>query len=248
MSSPPLIGITSNLFPPAERRFYKGKALEYGEQSLATCVARAGGIPVMLFRGEGGPQDQERLAAQVIERMQGLVLSAGSDVAPESYGQAPLRPEWAGEIHRDRWEIALYHAAIEAGIPVLGVCRGCQLLNVAEGGTLWQDVVSEQGCDVHRSQELYCQLGHTIQVVDGTVVATLFDEEEPRVNSVHHQSLRELGQGLAVSALSPDGVVEAVEREGAPWVVGIQWHPEWMPEAPSSLRLLDLFVQRALGS
>lgn len=247
MASSPLIGISSNLFPPAERRFYKGKALEYGERSLAHCVVRAGGIPVMLYRQGAPGATVEASAAAVVSQIGGLVLSAGSDVAPESYGESPVRPEWAGEADRDRWEIALYHASVEAGVPVLGVCRGCQMLNVAEGGSLWQDVVSEQGGDVHRSQDLYCQLTHPLRLVEGTWLATVFEGEELRVNSVHHQSLREVGDKLEVVALSEDGVVEAVVREGSPWVCGIQWHPEWMPDAASTQRIVSRFISEARG-
>ena len=239
-----LIGISPNRFPPEDRHFYKGKELEYGDGAIAGCVRRAGALAVLLYRSESTGDEMRAYATRLMERMDGLVLTGGADIAPAQYSEDTVDPRWAGDPIRDAWELALYHAAIGLQRPVLGICRGAQLINVAEGGTLWQDLLTLRGdCLVHRSQELYCTLSHPITVEDDSVVSRIFDTKTPMVNSVHHQAVREVGSTLRVTASAEDGVIEAVEREGSPWVVGTQWHPEWMPGSDSQIRLFNLFLE-----
>lgn len=244
MSKQPLIGVSPNAFPAEDRRFYKNKALEYGDASIAHAVRRAGGLPLMLYRA--GAESAEELAAQsdaMMERVDGLVLTGGADVSPGMYGEEVLNPAWAGDPDRDRWEIALYRAALAHAKPVLGVCRGAQLINVAEGGSLWQDLATmREGSKIHRSQELYDSLSHDITLVPDTELAELFGDDSHHVNSVHHQGLNAIPASLRVIAHSPDGIPEAVEREGAPWVLGVQWHPEWMQDQPAQRRIFERLV------
>lgn len=248
MAGAPLIGITPNRFPARDRAVYAGKALEYSDVAMAEAVVRAGGVPVLLVRGAA------EAAAELVDRaeagvgaVQGLLLAGGADVAPQSYGQRPLDPAWAGEAERDRWELALYRVALAAGRPVLGVCRGLQLLNVAEGGTLWQDLPSQRDtarCQ-HRCQARYDRLEHPIEIEAGSELRALLGSAAASVSSVHHQGIDELGLALRAVARAPDGLVEAARREGSPWVFGVQWHPEWMPEDAGQARIFARFVEQA---
>jgi putative glutamine amidotransferase len=146
-----------------------------------------------------------------------------------------LKPEWEGDEIRDRYEIDLVHRFLDAQKPVLGICRGVQVLNVAFGGTLWQDQ-REQGATkrVHRSQELYDRNLHEVDIVEGSGLAALYERRERvLVNSIHHQAIKDVGSGLVVEARSgDDGIVEAVRLADhgdgvAPYAFGVQWHPEF---------------------
>lgn len=225
----PLIAISPNAFPAEDRRFYKNKALEYGEQSMAEAVRIAGGLPMLAYRAGASAGDLAHLAEAVMARAQALVLSGGADISPAMYGEQLADPRWAGDPDRDRWELALYRAAIHMRRPVLGVCRGVQLINVAEGGTLWQDLrTMRPGSLQHRCQERYDDLAHDLSIEPGSVVAELFGDEDHHVNSVHHQGLKDLAPRLVPLAWAPDGAIEAVRLDDELPVLGVQWHPEWM--------------------
>lgn len=242
----PIIAVSPNAFPAIDRHFYKFKPLEYGEGSMAEVVQASDGVPLMAYRA--GLEEEGALRAHADEVMghcHGLLLTGGTDISPGLYGEVAEDEAWAGDPIRDRWEIALYKAAIALKRPVLGVCRGMQLLNVAEGGSLWQDLVTgREGTEEHRSQDLYDALSHGLRVTEGSLVSELFEGETLEVNSVHHQGIKRLGGGLEALAWAPDGVVEAVARTGAPWVVGVQWHPEWLRDV-AARRLFDAFVSEA---
>lgn len=248
MPSDPLIGVTPNALPAEDRRLYRNKPLEYGEAWLAHAVRRASGLPILLYRAEAEADDE--LASQagaLVDRVDGLLFSGGADVSPTSYGGDASTA--TGEEHplRDRWELALYRAAVARGRPVLGVCRGTQLINVAEGGTLWPELHDREASEqTHRSQQAYESLQHELILDDpeGELDA-VFEGEPLRVNSVHHQGVRELGAALRPVARAPDGLVEAVRRHGRPWVLGVQWHPEWMWERVGQQRLFQRLVQEA---
>ena len=246
MSSAPFIAISPNYLPAQDRRLYKGKPLEYGEVSLAAAVAAAGGLPIMVYRADQTGPALEAWVEAIIARVDGLVLSGGEDIAPTHYGEAPRDPAWAGNPERDALELALYRAAVAAGKPVLGVCRGAQLIGVAEGGGLWQDLPTMRADSlVHRSQELYDELAHGLEIdVDAGFLASLFDGEAATVNSVHHQGLRDQPGSLRVLARAPDGLAESFVRDDA-WVLAVQWHPEWMQSRPSQRRLFEAFVGAA---
>ncbi|MFX4292684.1 gamma-glutamyl-gamma-aminobutyrate hydrolase family protein [Streptomyces bohaiensis] len=176
-------------------------------------VRAAGGLPVLL------PPDDEADAAELLRRLDGLVVAGGPDVAPERYGAA-RHPRCGPSAHaRDAGELALIRAALAEGVPVLGVCRGMQLLNVALGGTLVQHVEGHGG-----------QPGvfgrHPVRPVAGTRLAGVLGTGELPVPTYHHQAVDRVGDGLVVSAFAGDSLVEAVERPDGPLVLGVQWHPE----------------------
>lgn len=244
MQRAPLIAVSPNYLPAEDRRLYKGKPLEYGEAHLAASIAAAGGLPTLLYRAELEGEALAEHAAALVDRIDGLVLSGGEDISPTTYGQFARDPAWAGNPARDAFELALYRAAVAAHKPVLGVCRGAQLIGVAEGGSLWQDLPSMRGGPItHRSQELYDSLGHDLEI-DAAFLAALFDGEAVAVNSVHHQALDAEPASLRVIARAPDGVAESYVRPDA-WVLAVQWHPEWMQARPSQRRLFERFVLAA---
>ncbi|GAA0607663.1 gamma-glutamyl-gamma-aminobutyrate hydrolase family protein [Streptomyces crystallinus] len=175
-------------------------------------VRAAGGLTAML------PPDDPQLAARVVARLDAVVIAGGPDVEPVRYGAArdvrtgPSAPE------RDAWETALIEAALESGTPLLGICRGMQLLNVVLGGTLVQHLDGHTGGHGVVGR-------HTVRPVPGTLYAGI-EPEAASVPTYHHQALDRVAAGLVVSALAEDGTPEAVELPGAVWVLGVQWHPE----------------------
>jgi putative glutamine amidotransferase len=224
------IGISACFFhADPQRPIFKGKTLQYVEQSIAQWVADGGAMPYVV--------PSVRPAEEYARDLDGLVLEGGSDVAPESYGEKPLKPEWAGDRVRDLYELALYRAFVAAGKPVLGVCRGLQLINVAQGGTLIQDIGTEKpGALMHRNWEIYDQNFHTVRLERGSVLERVSRTGVAvKVNSVHHQAIRELGKGLAVEARAEDGLIEAVRGTGGSWVHAVQWHPEFHDVKDSTL-------------
>ena len=222
MSQFPLIGISGNIFPAVDRRFYKNKELIVVERSMANAIEAAGGVPISL-----PVTANEEYRSRMAETLDGLLLSGGTDVDPSSYGQSNDR--WPGQPERDDFESALLHALRAQGKPVLGVCRGHQLINVAFGGTLIPDILTDrEGCHEHRSQELYCSLRHPIEFKEGTALSQIFAEISD-VNTVHHQAIDRLADGLEAIAWSDDGLIEAVQATDGAWTWGVQWHPEWDP-------------------
>jgi putative glutamine amidotransferase len=156
-------------------------------------------------------------------------MHGGADVWPGSYGEQPLRPEWHGDRVRDEYEIALVQAFEAANKPVFGICRGLQLINVAHGGTLYQDIATQRpGARVHRDAAAYDLNFHEVEVLPDTRLAGLLQAGRHKINSVHHQGIKELAPGFEVEAVSPDdGVIEAIRHSGRSWIAAVQWHPEF---------------------
>ena len=232
---PLLIGMSARLMhvPPVELGF-RGKTLQYLEQSLAHWIMAHGAMAVMIPT-LGFDAEVERRKVGVhhyVDMLDGLVLQGGADVSPLSYGQQPLRPEWAGDAVRDRYEIELIDGFLGQGKPMLGICRGCQLLNVAFGGSLLQDINTQQpNSRRHVDGVLYDQLQHGLRFEPGSRLEKIYDgHASPRVNSIHHQAVDRLGADLVVEArCDEDGVVEAIRSRGDLFVAGVQWHPEFHP-------------------
>jgi putative glutamine amidotransferase len=229
----PLIGVTtSELRPSGAGTLRRQGEPDHPEMALGMtylkAIERAGGVPVVL------PPCVSDLDA-LISRLDGVCLSGGPDLDPEAYGarvrHAELGPT---EPSLDAFEIALAREALERRIPLLGICRGSQALNVACGGTLHQHV------DGHRQSEPGCTVTHEVEVLEGTHLAGLIGPGAYAVNSFHHQAVRALGSGLKVAARADDGTVEAIEGAGG-FAVGVQWHAE----ALTDLRLFEALVEAA---
>lgn len=226
-SRPPRIGLSS-CFDHADdnRPLFTGKTLLYVEQSMIHWVASGGALVYPVPTAPpGGPEIDAW-----VDDLDGLVLHGGADVAPESYGSTPMREEWCGDAIRDAYEIDLFRRFGDAGKPVLGICRGMQVMNVAMGGTLHQDLGSEGVTErAHRDAGLYDRNTHAVEILDGSGLAVLAGGPcVATVNSIHHQGVAGLADGLVVEARSHgDGVVEAVRAAEGPYAFGVQWHPEF---------------------
>ena len=245
---PPIIGITATLKEDvdsvAERplgRFVRTD-LDYVEG-----VAGAGGAPVVL-----PPAGDESAAEALIHSLDGLLLSGGSDLDPGYYGEEPV-PELGVTLpERDAFEMALVGLALRRGMPVFGICRGMQVLNVALGGTLYQDLPSQWDRDLlkHRQATPKWQPTHEVRVSEGSYIAEVMGLGSAKVNSYHHQGIRDLAEGLVVTGRSSDGVIEAVESEDLTeqWLLGVQWHAEAMRGAgPQQESLFEAHVSAAEG-
>ena len=183
-------------------------------------VTLAGGIATLL---PPQPVDND-IADRVVDGLDGLVITGGKDVDPAAYGQAPHPTTDEPARERDAWEFALVQRAIQRGVPVLGICRGAQVLNVALGGTLHQHLPEVIGHNWHQAGNAKFNTS-TIRIVPGTRLAALIGESTD-AQCYHHQAIAELGKGLIATAWDPDGVVEAVEIPGQQFVLAVQWHPE----------------------
>jgi gamma-glutamyl-gamma-aminobutyrate hydrolase PuuD len=219
-SEQPLIGLTT--YEEQARYLVWDHRAVLLPSGYPQAVAAAGGIPVLL-------PPLPSVAEAVLSRLDGLVLTGGPDVDPRRYGAVPLQTTSPPREARDEAELALFAAATTAGVPVLGVCRGLQLMNVARGGTLVQHLPDKLGAGraggAHSpAPAVYGH--HPVAVVPGSLLAEALGRTEAEVASYHHQAVDELGKGLTVSATAPDGTVEAIEDQSAAFCLAVQWHPE----------------------
>ena len=239
--SRPLIGVTGRRWPASFLGDHlppamHGLTVDLHFSDYTRSIALAGGVPVELSRDA----DVDEVAA----RLDGLVLSGGADIEPSRYGAAPEPGLGDVEPDRDAWELALFEAAQRRGIPVLAICRGLQLVNVARGGTLVQDVPSTEGVGHPRFESDGRRRTHDVSVVEGTRLAELYPSALA-VNSLHHQVVDRVGEGLVVSAKAPDGVVEGLESADGD-VLAVQWHPELLDAPDSAFRWVVSEAQRRL--
>lgn len=233
-----LIGVSARIYYPSGPVLDLGgvwtKTLHYLEQSVAQMLMRSGALPVMVpaVDAQSVVQREELNLSHYAASLDGLVLQGGNDVAPETYGETPLSPSWAGDAVRDRYEMELIRAFVDAGKPVFGICRGLQMLNVAFGGTLWQDIDTQLPSALkHVRPDMYERNLHNMQITPGTYLSALYpDTREGQINSIHHQAIKDLAPGFVVEARCPnDGIIEAIRQTGPGFVAGVQWHPEFRP-------------------
>jgi putative glutamine amidotransferase len=230
----PLVGITTSL------RSSPGIDQALINTSYIQAVQQAGGVPVLL-----PPQLSAEARAELLSRIDGLVLTGGQDVDPALYHEPPHEKLGATSPLRDATELDAIRAGLGRQIPILAICRGLQILNVARGGSLVQDIPSQvEGALLHSVQEPRCGPAHVVELRAGSRLAEISGATSIQVNSRHHQSAERLGARLEAVGHAPDGVVEALELPGAPFVVAVQWHPEDMVgEFESARRLFSAFVK-----
>ncbi|MGE0616171.1 MAG: gamma-glutamyl-gamma-aminobutyrate hydrolase family protein [Bacteriovoracia bacterium] len=213
-----------------QRPIFKGKTLQYLEQTLAHWVMSEGARAYLLPAPPAMAGGKVTLK-DLVRDFDGLILHGGADVSPKSYGDTALKPEWNGDYVRDQYEIALMKEFMTQSKPVLGICRGLQLMNVALGGTLIQDIATQvPGAINHRNWEIYDQNFHAVDIFAASELAKVYPGTKSAwVNSVHHQAVKDLPKDFAVEARSPrDGVIEACRLKSRNYVLGVQWHPEFM--------------------
>jgi len=236
----PLIGVTTSELRPSHLATLRHADPPRSEMALGTtyaqAIAAAGGVPVVL-----PPVDADAIA-HLLEHLDGVCLSGGPDLDPVAYGAHTRHPELGPTAPAlDDYELALARAADVCGLPVLGVCRGAQALNVARGGTLHQHI------DGHRQSELACLPTHSVRIAASSRAAQLLGGHSAEVNSFHHQAVDTLGDGLVATAWAPDGTIEGIEDPGHPFLLAVQWHAETLTDDPGQLGLFEALVEAASG-
>ncbi|MCZ4313372.1 type 1 glutamine amidotransferase [Comamonadaceae bacterium G21597-S1] len=251
----PRIGVSACFFyPDPARAAFARKTLNYVEQSVPHWIMSGGALPVMIPSPTGDTARGDIGFSDYAQWLDGLVLHGGADLWPGSYGETPLQEAWKGDANRDSYEIALVKAFVDAGKPVFGICRGLQLINVAFGGSLYQDIGTQHPqALVHRDAEVYDLNFHPVELVPGSRLAQLLPgENRHTINSVHHQGIRQLAKDFVVEARCPDdGMIEAIRCTAGPWVAGVQWHPEFHKEEHGTLNdapILQDFLAAALAT
>jgi putative glutamine amidotransferase len=210
------------------------------QRSYVEAVQRAGGVAVMLPPDPGVDPDQ------VLDLLDGLILAGGRDIDPAAYGSAPHPETDEPRAERDAFEIALARRAMERDLPLLGICRGMQLMNVARGGTLVQDLPEHVGHEDHRrSLGTFDGNDHPVHLVDGSLAAHAAGEIHHGTLSHHHQGIADLGDGLQITGWADDDELpEAVEDPGRQFALGVQWHPEADPDSQVVAALVEAARQR----
>ncbi|MDI2587479.1 gamma-glutamyl-gamma-aminobutyrate hydrolase family protein [Psychrobacillus sp. NEAU-3TGS] len=245
----PLIGICANYLSNDAAGMAAGIGAKNQEwQMLAddyiVAIERAGGVPVILPITE----DIETLTP-LLQKIDGILFSGGSDIDPNYYGEYPKFGLGFIEPKRDAHEIKLAQKVLfEMNVPVLGICRGMQLLTVATGGTLYQDLQSQKPAGINHSvpKALRHHAFHPVEIEKDSILYQIYETTELGVNSFHHQAVKDIGQGFKATMLAPDGIVEGMElQNGDRFVVAVQWHPEMMEAQVSTIRpLFNAFVEK----
>ncbi len=226
----PLIGISTCI--DVGIRINPERTYQFLEISYAEAVAESGGIPYIV------PFLQNDSYEPVLERLDGLLISGGEDLPSNVPDEVPEVPMLMTPESRLRQDKSLLDAALERGLPVLGICYGMQFINLHFGGTLFYDIAHQMPeAETHRPGDK--EYRHSVRIKKGTRLHSILDKDKIKVNSSHHQAVRDVGQTLIVSASCDDGVVEAIEVSGEPFVLGVQWHPE---------KIADEFRQRLFSA
>lgn len=236
----PMIGVSGSINAQETELFLM--------RSYSSALTAAGAVPVLL-----SPDMNDGMLDECLERLDGLLLAGGNDMAPELFGELPI-PQ-LGEVNplRDDFEMRIIPKAFALGMPILGICRGIQSLNAAMGGTLWQDLPSQYRTKNQSSPIAHSQTrpgiytSHSVDVKKDSLLYTLCGAESIRVNSFHHQAVCKAAPGFVETAHAPDGVTEAIEHPSHPFCLGVQWHPErYYDRAADAMQLFSAFAQAAL--
>jgi putative glutamine amidotransferase len=212
-------------------------------RNYSQAILQAGGLPFML--ANAAPE----LAESYLEHADGLLFTGGADIDPSHFGQEAQPDLGEVDAERDAFELALYQVAKARKLPILGVCRGIQLVNVAEGGMLHQHLGALSGLIQHRQRSNGPSLAHQVKLESTSRLAKAFGQNVIRSNSFHHQAIDRLGQDLRVAAKTSDGIIEAVEGAGGHFVLAVQWHPEMIFQAfPEHHKIFQAFVAAAKQS
>ncbi|MFQ5484436.1 MAG: gamma-glutamyl-gamma-aminobutyrate hydrolase family protein [Desulfobacterales bacterium] len=241
----PLIAITcSRVIGGAWSQNSPGHFMDYVFDEYSSAVYHSGGAPILLPTA----QNHESLQS-ICERIDGLILTGGPDVDPHFYGEEPL-PR-LGEVDEaiDLTELSVVKIALKEDLPILGICRGIQVLNVSEGGTLYQDIANQVKKSINHLQKKDKRVNaHDVRIDGNTLLHSIFKRKKIRVNSRHHQAIKDLAPSLIATAWAQDGIIEAVENSSKSFVIGVQWHPEgtWEKDVFSK-KLFRSLIQASKG-
>lgn len=231
---------------------FRGKTLQYLEQSVAHWAMALDAMVVMVptVEREGSIRRANIDIADMVAALDGLILQGGADIDPRAYGEEPSATIGPIDAVRDRFELDLLRGFVAAGKPVFGICRGMQLINVASGGTLHQDLCTDGVTAFsHVHADAYDLHEHTLRIGEGTFLSRLYDgATAARVNSIHHQGVETLGADLVAEAWADDGVVEAIRGTGDGFLVGVQWHPEFHDARSPTLLAPDPLMRAFLDA
>lgn len=203
-------------------------------------IIKSGGVPVMLSFS-----DDEQSVKEIADRFDGFVFTGGDDIDPAKYGEEQIKECGQPCVRRDSLEFALFREVIKTDKPILGICRGMQFLNAALGGTLYQDLPTQKPSEVcHKQPAPFDALTHSVTVEKGTLLYDIVGTEKLMVNTLHHQAVDKLADGLKVCAIAEDGLVEAFYAPEKAFLMGVQWHPEMLfAHAPNNLKIGKAFVE-----
>jgi len=233
----PLIGITTN-----QSQNVYGQRTIMLMQSYVNAVIQAGGVPILIpsLIAEDGWD-------AVYSRLDGILFTGGGDISLEHFSGEPHPRIEDVDLSRDSIELKLVNAAASDGKPFLGICRGCQVMNVALGGTLYTHIPDQlpKALDHSYPGNMRTVLVHEVKIEEGTHIAEIYGEPIIKVNSLHHQGLKDIAPSLRVAGHAPDGLVEAIELPDHPFGLAVQWHPEWLTDQESTRNLFRKFVEAA---
>ena len=233
----PLIGITSGrLNNPSHPNIF------LLNEAYVVSIKNAGGIPIAIPTGLS-PESYDL----ILSRLSGLLLSGGGDISPEQYNSSPDSRTHKVDQDRDCSEIYLIKKAIKNRLPLFGICRGSQILNVALGGTLYIDVQQDMPGSLKHDYYPFAEwtrdhYAHSVRIKADSRLAAIFEKKELMINSVHHQGIKNLGDGLTPIVFAPDGLVEGIQLEGNPFGMAVQWHPESLPDDADMQKLFKAFI------
>jgi putative glutamine amidotransferase len=243
------IGVASAfMYPDLNRPTFGGKSLCFIEKDMANYISREGVQPMLI--PDLIDVDQMKM---FLGQMDAFVLQGGNDVAPETYGDKPINDgAWKGDIYRDEFELEILDYAIKNDKPVFGICRGAQLMNVYFGGTLYQDIQTQNPTAIkHRDAVAYDQLTHDANIKPNTFMSKLIGADKVYINSIHHQGIKDLGKNVeALASCADDGITEAIQWTGVEEgkVMGVQWHPEFFYNCNTPLFDTDILFKHFLSS
>jgi putative glutamine amidotransferase len=233
----PLIGITTN-----QSTNSYGQPTILLQQSYVRAVMQAGGVPVLIPSSiaEDGWD-------AVYARLDGILFSGGGDISLDYFSGEPHPRIDDVDLQRDSVELKMVQAAVSDGKPFLGICRGCQVVNVALGGTLYTHIPDQlpNALDHAYPGNMRTVLVHEVKIEEGTRAAEIYSEPIIKVNSLHHQGLKEIAPALRIAGHAPDGLIEAIELPDHPFGLAVQWHPEWLTDQESTRNLFRKFVEAA---
>jgi putative glutamine amidotransferase len=235
--SNPLIGLSTTRI-----KNNKGHPAFMMMEAYVRAVAQAGAAPVMIPLGLS-PESLD----SIIRRLNGFLFTGGDDINPQVYGSQDHPKVSLVDDDRDRVELELFRLTRQSGKPFLGICRGIQLINVALGGTIYEDILDQQPGSLNHdcSQFARNHLAHPVDLVEESRLGRILGSGRIKVNSLHHQGVRNLAKGVLATASAPDGLVEAFELTDYPFGLAVQWHPEWLQEHQPMRDLFRAFVQAA---